>query len=64
MKIIYDNYRPNYVTALLSPVDMNNHGITGCPMGRGTDKQSALDDLVYRVRIESKVDITEIKTED
>jgi len=32
-------------------------GIKGCPLGRGRTIKEAVDDLIYRVKVESNIDL-------
>ena len=39
-------------------VDLQDyHNISGCPMGRGIDQTSAVNDLVFRIELESHITI-------
>ena len=35
------------------------YGIKGCPMGRGGSFDKAVSDLIYRIKIESHIDVVE-----
>jgi hypothetical protein len=38
-------------------IDSRHPEIKGCPLGRGKTEEEAVADLIYRVRIESHIDI-------